>query len=188
MKLTSSLPTLQTERLVIRFPDLAEAGLVARFYRDNKSHLEPWGPKFPDGIDDEYYWRFRLGQERDAAIADSRFRFFLFDQGDIAGYANLNEIVRGGTQSCTLSYCIAATHEGMGYMVEALRELIRFGFEELNLHRIEACYQPKNVRSAHVLKRLGFEVEATLRKLILIDGVWEDHILASLINDYWRPE
>lgn len=183
-----SPPKLKTERLEIRLPEFSEAPLIAEFFIENEQHLAPWGPTLPEGITTEPYWLYRIGQERDAAMAGTKYRFFLFLAGAVVGYANLNEIVRGGTQSCTMSYCVAAKHEGKGLMSEALRELIRFAFQDINLHRIEACYQPKNVRSGRVLERLGFCVEATLRKLILIDGIWADHVLASLINDKWKPD
>ncbi len=187
MRIDVSLPMLRTSRLTIRLPEIEEAPAIAAFFRANMKHLEPWGPRFPEGMGESSYWATRIEHEREAAEVGAKYRFFLFEGATPIGNANLNEIVRGGTHSCTLSYCLGADREGNGLMTEALREVIRFGFDDLNLHRIEACYQPKNIRSANVLARLGFEIEATLKQLILVGGVWEDHVLTSLINDDWRP-
>jgi ribosomal-protein-alanine N-acetyltransferase len=71
-------------------------------------------------------------------------------------------------------------------MSEAVRAVIRFAFEDLDLHRLEASYNPANERSANLLKACGFEVEGTVRGSLLINGVWCDHVLTSLLNPDWR--
>ena len=67
-------------------------------------------------------------------------------------------------------------------MYEALQLTNRYVFEETRLHRIMAGYLPHNDRSGNLLQRLGFEREGYARKYLKINGVWEDHILTSLIN------
>jgi len=46
--------------------------------------------------------------------------------------------------------------EGNGYMSEALSEVLRIGFEELNLKKIEAFTSKENIRSVRLLERHGF--------------------------------
>ena len=70
-------------------------------------------------------------------------------------------------------------------MSESLRVAIRFMFEELNLHRIEANYIADNKRSGKLLERLGFVKEGIAKKYLLINGTWQDHILTSLTNHNW---
>jgi ribosomal-protein-alanine N-acetyltransferase len=69
-----------------------------------------------------------------------------------------------------------------GYITEALRRAIRFAFEDLQLHRIEANIMPKNVRSIRVVEKLGFVNEGLSRKYLKIAGVWEDHVHYVLLN------
>jgi ribosomal-protein-alanine N-acetyltransferase len=76
--------------------------------------------------------------------------------------------------------------EGKGLMFEALREAIRYVFVEKRLHRIMANYMPSNVRSANLLKKLGFVEEGYAKEYLLINGRWEDHILTALTNRGWE--
>lgn len=71
-------------------------------------------------------------------------------------------------------------------MTEALNNALQYVFDELNLHRVEANYMPHNVKSASVLKRLGFVAEGFARDYLYINGRWEDHVRTSKTNDNWR--
>jgi ribosomal-protein-alanine N-acetyltransferase len=68
-------------------------------------------------------------------------------------------------------------------MTEAVAAVIRFAFEELHLHRLEAATMPVNHTSIRVLERNGFRQEGLARRLLKINGVWEDHVLHALIAE-----
>lgn len=105
------------------------------------------------------------------------------------GVANLFDIKRGPQQSCFLGYHLGEEYQGNGYMHEALEALIRFAFVQLHIHRIMATYNPANRRSHNVLERLDFVIEGYTKRYLLINGVWEDAIMVSLINENWiAPE
>jgi ribosomal-protein-alanine N-acetyltransferase len=69
----------------------------------------------------------------------------------LIGRINFTQIARGPFQSCLLGYSLDAEFEGRGLMSEALATTIAHAFGELGLHRIQASYQPENVRSARLL-------------------------------------
>lgn len=98
------------------------------------------------------------------------------------GMCNLSQIFYGFFQACYLGYKIDKKYEGKGLMLEAVEGVVRFAFETLRLHRIMANYMPSNARSAKLLKKLGFEIEGRAKKYLLINNVWEDHILTSRIR------
>lgn len=62
-----------------------------------------------------------------------------------------------------LGYAMSPDYWGEGLMIEASKEVIRYGFEVLNLHRISCCCYPFNSRSRSVIKKCGFEYEGTLK-------------------------
>lgn len=62
-----------------------------------------------------------------------------------------------------VGYAIGEAYWGKGYMTEAMRDVVRFGFEELNLAAISAYCFPFNKRSKNVLKKCHFEYEGTLK-------------------------
>ena len=101
------------------------------------------------------------------------------------GNINLTMVVRGSLQSCILGYSLDAGAQGNGYMTEAVRAVVTFAFNDWRLHRVAAGYMPHNERSAAVLKRCGFAVEGTSPEFLLINGRWEDHVQAAILNPDW---
>jgi ribosomal-protein-alanine N-acetyltransferase len=74
---------------------------------------------------------------------------------------------------------------GQGLMPEALSCLLRYGYEEMALHRIEATTHTENRRSQRVLEKLGFQREGLLREYYCRDGLYNDQILYSLLRREW---
>jgi [ribosomal protein S5]-alanine N-acetyltransferase len=73
-----------------------------------------------------------------------------------------------------------------GIMAEALAEILRFGFEALNLHRIEANVTRGNDASAGLLRRLGFTQEGTWRDKVYARGQFHDLWQFGLLEDEYR--
>ncbi|HEY1039392.1 MAG TPA: GNAT family protein, partial [Bacteroidia bacterium] len=64
-----------------------------------------------------------------------------------------------------IGYSLSADeYKGKGYMTEALAEVIAYGFNIMNLHRIEAMVGPENVPSLLLMKKFGFTKEGVLRE------------------------
>lgn len=84
--------------------------------------------------------------------------------------------------ACNLGYSIDGEYQGEGLMFEALSGLLPLMFSKFGLHRVMANYMPRNKRSAKLLARLGFEKEGFAKEYLKIAGVWEDHVLTSLIK------
>lgn len=97
------------------------------------------------------------------------------DAGVIAGLVTINSIIRGRLQSGSLAYAAFAPTAGQGYMSEGLRLVVRYAFEQLQLHRLEAQIQPDNRASVRLVQRLGFRKEGYSPDLLFIDGAWRDH-------------
>ncbi|WP_018478917.1 GNAT family N-acetyltransferase [Pontibacter roseus] len=75
-------------------------------------------------------------------------------------------------------------HKRKGYMTEALGPVLAFGFEQMDLRRIEALAADYNTPSIKLLERYGFKLEGVIREHYVVDGVNEDSVLLSII----RPE
>lgn len=74
-------------------------------------------------------------------------------------------------------------HWGRGYATEALKELLRFGFNDLNLHRIEAGCAVENTGSIKVLEKAGMVREGRTRKLLPIRGEWADNYGYAILEE-----
>lgn len=85
-----------------------------------------------------------------------------------------------------LSFWLAVGLWGQGYMSEALRPLLRFGFEDLGLNRLYAYHMTKNPGSGKVLQKNGFVQEGLLRQRVRKAGVFEDVKLWAILHADWQ--
>jgi len=108
------------------------------------------------------------------------------DAGKIVGAINLSQIFRGAFQNAYLGYYVGAEYAGRGYMTEALELVLKYAFENLRLHRLEANIQPGNLASIALVKRAGFVCEGYSRRYLKICGRWRDHERWAIIAEDWR--
>lgn len=168
------------KRIIVRPPTARDIPAILRYLDENRAHHAPWEPKRPPAYYTAADWRRRLRRPDPNAL-----RTFIFVGDEVIGSVNLSNIVRGAWYSCTLGYMLAKSHEGRGYMTEALRLMITHAFGPMNLHRLQAAYQINNRRSARVLKRLGFRIEGRSKRYLLINGRWRDHVITARLNPRW---
>lgn len=76
------------------------------------------------------------------------------------GYVNIKE----QHYRAEIGYALAAVHHRKGYMLEALKSVVQYGFQEMNLHSIEAIVDADNVASNALLLQAGFVKEAYFRE------------------------
>jgi ribosomal-protein-alanine N-acetyltransferase len=111
------------------------------------------------------------------------FLICLRGTGAIAGAIHINSIIRGRFQNGSVSYAAFAPAAGQGYMSEGLGLVLRYAFEQLRLHRLDAQIQPGNHASLALVRRLGFRNEGYSPDLLFIDGAWRDHERWAITSD-----
>jgi ribosomal-protein-alanine N-acetyltransferase len=181
--LTLLTTRLTTPRLAIELMAPSHAAMLAEFFRRNDAHLRPWDPPRPRGIAEPGFWEGETARAGEDFLDGGVARWVAFARDDlerIIARANFTQIVRGPFQSCMLGYAIDRQFEGRGLMHEALQATLRYAFETLRLHRVQANHLPENDRSARLLQRLGFRVEGLARDYLFINGTWRDHVLTAL--------
>jgi ribosomal-protein-alanine N-acetyltransferase len=75
------------------------------------------------------------------------------------------------------------TFQGKGIISEAIKEVVKYGFEEMKLHSIEAIIDPANISSEKVLQKNGFVKEAHLRENDFFNGRFLDTVIYSSLNE-----
>ena len=85
-----------------------------------------------------------------------------------------------------IGFAIGRSHWGRGYASEAVTLLIRFAFEQLGLHRLEADPDPQNAASIRVLEKQGFRYEGLLRERYFLDGRPQDAAYYGLLRREWN--
>jgi [ribosomal protein S5]-alanine N-acetyltransferase len=116
-------------------------------------------------------------------ITAEGFLICLRGTGTIAGAIHINSIIRGRFQNGSVSYAAFAPAAGQGYMSEGLGLVLRYAFEQLRLHRLDAQIQPGNHASLALVRRLGFRNEGYSPDLLFIDGAWRDHERWAITSD-----
>ncbi len=80
-------------------------------------------------------------------------------------------------------YKLLPSYWGNGYATEVSKTLIRFGFDNLKLHKIEAGVATGNIASMRVLEKSGMTREGLRRKILPIRGEWKDNYHYAIVED-----
>jgi len=81
-----------------------------------------------------------------------------------------------------IGYMLHPEYQGKGIITEAIKAVVAYGFDEMQLHSIEAIIDPDNVASAAVLEKNGFEKEAHLKENEFFNGKSLDTVIYSLLK------
>jgi len=155
----------------------------------NEEWLLKWEPLrppgTPDAVRDRSAFHTRCDSRRRERQAGSGYAFGVFVGGQFVGEMNLSSVHRGAHQSCYVGYWVDHRHAGNGYTPEALVAVMRFAFEELNLHRVQISIIPRNTASRRVVEKLAIRDEGIALRYLQINGVWEDHIRFAVTSEEW---
>ncbi len=105
--------------------------------------------------------------------------------GVLAGTINLRGIF-GQNRRCELGYMLGRPWWGQGYMQEAITTLLNHAFTVMDLNRIEADVDPRNLASARMLERLHFRKEGHMRERWIVNGEVCDTDFFGLLRSDWQ--
>ncbi|MBP6556739.1 MAG: GNAT family N-acetyltransferase [Flavobacterium sp.] len=81
-----------------------------------------------------------------------------------------------------IGYMSMTEYNGKGYITEAIKAVVAYGFEQMDLHSIEAVIDPENKASERVLQKNGFVKEAHILENELWEGKFWDTVIYSLLR------
>lgn len=87
---------------------------------------------------------------------------------------------------CEIGYMILPQYNGQGIVTEAIKPVLEYGFDALNMHSIEAVIDPENVASERVLQKNGFIKEAHILENELWNGKFWDTVIYSLLKKNFK--
>jgi [ribosomal protein S5]-alanine N-acetyltransferase len=176
---TLTIPTLETERLKLRAFTLEDADVFERLVAPRE--VTDGTLSFPHPVPEGW------GLERINRMLESRasgehieFAIRLLETDELIGGIGLSITARHKRSS--LGYWLGVEHWGKGYATEAARAVLRYGFEVLNLHRIEAGHYPRNPASGRVLTKIGMQREGVLRAHLLKGDTFEDDVIYAILS------
>ncbi len=100
--------------------------------------------------------------------------------GDVAVWLDVDDTL------AMIGYTLDPLYQGRGYATEAVSGVIDWLFRRRHVHRIAATIDPRNLTSARVLERCGFEYIGTARSSAFVRGEWQDDARFSLLEPDWK--
>jgi len=181
--------TLFGKRVLLRSLEASDFDKWQEVRRRNADWLTRWEPmrlpSTPDVVEDPQAFRVRCSaRQRDRQLGTG-YGLAMFVGGEFAGEINLNSVQRGPFQSCYIGYWIDEAKAGNGYTPEGVVVVMRYAFEELHLHRVQAAIVPRNAPSRRVVDKLELREEGLAKRYLEIAGVWEDHIRYAMTSEEW---
>ncbi len=178
-------PVLRSGRVVLVEPARCHYEAWSLLRETSRQHLEPYEPAWASDELTKAAYRRRLKRYRLDRSRETGAAFLVMRASDDAllGGVTLTNIRRGVTQSASVGYWIGLPFVRRGYASEALNGVLRHAFDSLGLNRVEAACMPSNGASIAVLERGGFRREGLARRYIMINGVFEDHLLFARLKD-----
>lgn len=173
---------LKSERLLLRQLQTEDAPYIVELagdYEVSKMTLNIPHP-YPSDIAIEFVEHTHKNWE-----ADKGYTFAIVDKDTdgFMGVIGLHPEMRH--KRAEVGYWIGQRYWGKGFMTEALKRVLQFAFEELDLNRVGAGYLVENPASGRVMEKAGMKFEGTFLKYYTRDDVPLDlHFRAILREDY----
>jgi len=182
---------ITTERLILReftrddWPDVLA-------YQSDPLYLRytQWTERTPEAV--QAFVRVFIAQQEQQPRTKFQLAVTLRSTGQLIGTCGIRleppGVLSGEAHEAEIGYELSPAHWGQGYATEAAREIVRFGFEELRVHRIGAWCIAENVGSAHVLRKLGMREEGRQREKEYFKERWWDTLLFAILELEWRAQ
>lgn len=186
-RLNGRVPTrrpfrLRTERLTLRMLSRTDITEFTRYRNiDEVARYQDWTMPYTRDLAHELVDEMEvMGRPRPGAWAQLAIERDGRLVGDFAVW------IDPADELAMIGYTIAPEHQGHGYAVEAAEAVIDWLFSRGTVHRVAATLDPRNLASARVLERCGFEYVGTARSAVRGRGEWTDDARFSLLEPAWR--
>lgn len=172
----------ETERLLLRLFQRSDFAAVHAYGSDVEvTRYMDWGPNTED--ETRQFVDLAVGHSLVPTAPSWEFAVVSREDGELLGGTGIHFLGPGRAE---IGYCYSMAAWGRGVATEAGRDLLRLGFAELRLHRIQARCDPENTRSARVLEKLGMSLEGQLRECHWVRDRWADRLLFAILEQEWR--
>lgn len=180
----TKIPTLTTRRLTLRPMERSDAEAIFEIKGDPQV-TERYGAENYTTIDQARKWvadRLAGYHKRESVF----WMFTLKGESEAIGmccYWHIDEQSR----CAEIGYELNRAYWNKGITSEALVPIVKYGFDRMGLHRVEACPFSENAPSNKLLQSLGFKLEGTLRHRVQFRGRFIDQHYYSLLDGEFKP-
>ena len=182
-KIFSNMPTLYTERLSLRAMHVIDAeDLFDYARRPEVTEYLLWSEHKDITFTRDYLYyigrRYALGDFYDWAIIDRESRKMI----GTCGFTRIDT----ANNSAEIGYVLNPDFHRRGFGSEAVRRILKFGFEELGLNRIEARFMQGNEASLALMMSVGMTFEGYMRDLVFVKGSYRTVGISSILRSEYE--
>ena len=180
---SQTLPVITTPRVVLRWISEDDIDCLFEVFSDPQV-MRYWssGPLANREAAAEMQREIAAGNHNNTMM---KWGLALRESNRVIGTATLFNLNLDNDRA-ELGYAMGRAHWGKGYMNEALRALVSYAFDVMNLRRLEADVDPRNAASIRTLERLGFQREGFLRERWHVEGEIQDALFYGLLRREWN--
>jgi ribosomal-protein-alanine N-acetyltransferase len=177
----TGLPVLCGKQVVLRELRTTDAAsLFAMLTTEEVSRFISPPPTSVDGFEKFIAWTLRM---RDLGTY-ACFAVTLKGSDVAIGIFQLREL-EPGFRTAEWGFAIGSPYWGSGAFIDSAGLVIRFAFEAVGVHRLEARASVRNGRGNGALRKLGAVQEGVLRRSFLRNGEYHDQVLWSILDEDW---
>ena len=177
------MPTLETDRLILRMWNKKDAGDLYEYARNpNVGPIAGWKPH-GSAAESKFIIVNVFLQKMSWAIVDRQ------TGKAIGSIGFIDDPLRPGVNSRELGYSLSEDFWGKGIMTEAAERVIEYAFETLTLDVLSITTRCDNERSRRVIEKCGFKYEGTHRRAYRIyDGTTHDILCYSMLREEYAEK
>ncbi|MDQ1232540.1 ribosomal-protein-alanine N-acetyltransferase [Paenibacillus sp. SORGH_AS306] len=167
---------LETQRLLIREIQHSDWEAIHTYTQlPEVTQYTAWGPNTE--ADTKAYVEEAIAQQQQSSRQDYEFAICLKDEGVLMGGIGIHV----HNTNAEIGYVLNPDYQGNGYVTEAARAILAYGFETLDVHRIYATCRPANIASEKVMQKIGMTCEGIMREHWYYKGEFHDSSLYSIL-------
>ncbi len=175
---------VETERLILRELNKEDFASIHSYVSDPEvCRYQTWGPN--SEADTQCFLDGSIKYQFDSPRYHYEIAVVTRADNKLIGSCSIH-ITNLQNREGSIGYCYNKQYWRSGYASEAAKAIIKFGFEDLNLHRIFATCDPNNIGSSKVLEKIGMKREGHLRENMWQKGKWRDSFVYSILEDEYR--
>ena len=177
---------IETERLILRKFKISDDEAMLKYWiadekiqslysepvYTTKSEVDELLEKYINSYQKNDYYRCAI-IEKNSGECIGQIAYFLVDSKN-----NFAEI----------EYCIGSDFQCKGYATEATKAVIQYGFDKINLHKVQICTKTINKPSKRVIEKCGFTYEGTLRDYFYMDGEYVGRLYFSMLKSEFESK
>lgn len=161
------IPVLETPRLVLRAFSNEDINDIFE-YASVKSVTDflPW--EAHQTLDDTKAF-LKMSKEMFKKYGNIEFAILLKEENKVIGGISIRKW-NDNNRCADIGYVLSSKYWGRGIITEAIKRIIKYGFEDLNVNRIEAHCDENNIGSYRAMEKAGMKYEGTLREKTFMKG------------------